>query len=89
MKQDSVNKLVLLLLLLFITALFLAMIRQFLMTLLLAAIFSGLSYPFYRKLEEKFGGRKVLASITTIIVAILVVVLPLTGLLGLIANEAY
>jgi len=79
----------LLLMVVAISALFLSMIRGFLMTLLLAAIFTGLIYPLYRKLLEKFGGRRVPASMTTIIVAILVAVIPLTALLGLIANEAY
>ena len=72
-----------------ISALFFTMIGQFLMALLLAAIFSGLAYPLYRRLNEKFGGRRVVASAVTILIAILVVVIPLTGLLGLIANEAY
>ena len=72
-----------------ISALFFAMIRDFLMTLLLAAIFSGLAYPLYRRLYKSFGERRVLASAVTILVAMLVVVIPLTVLLGLIANEAY
>jgi len=72
-----------------ISALFFTMIRTFLMTLLLAAIFSGLAHPLYRQLNKRFGGRRVLASAVTILIAILVVVIPLTALLGLIANEAY
>ena len=79
----------LLLLLLAISALFFTMIGQFLMTLLLASIFAGLAYPLYRRLNKGFGQRKVLASSTTILIAMLVVVIPLTALLGLIANEAY
>lgn len=72
-----------------ISALFFTMIRQFLMAMLLAAIFSGLAYPLYRWLYQKFGQRKMLASAATILIAILVVVIPLTALLGLIANEAF
>jgi predicted PurR-regulated permease PerM len=79
----------LLLMLIAISALFFTMIRQYLMTLLLAAIFSGLAYPLYRRLLGKFSGRRVLASAVTIFIAILVVVIPLTVLLGLIANEAF
>ncbi len=79
----------LLLMVVAISALFFTMIRDFLMTLLLAAIFSGLAYPLYRRLNKKLGDRKVLASATTILIAILVVVIPLTALLGLIANEAF
>jgi predicted PurR-regulated permease PerM len=72
-----------------ISALFFTMIRQYVMTLLLAAIFSGLAYPLYLRLNKRFGGRRVLSSAVTILIAILVVVIPLTALLGLIANEAY
>ena len=79
----------LLLMVVAISALFFTMIRDFLMTLLLAAIFSGLAYPLYRRLNKKSGDRKVLASAITILIAILVVVIPLTALLGLIANEAF
>jgi predicted PurR-regulated permease PerM len=79
----------LLLMLVAISAIFFTMIRDFLMTLLLAAIFSGLAYPLYRRLKKKLGDRQVLAAATTILIAILVVVIPLTALLGLIANEAF
>jgi len=72
-----------------ISALFFTMIRQYVMTLLLAAIFSGLAYPLYLRLNQKFGGRRVLSSAVTLLIAILVVVIPLTVLLGLIAKEAY
>ena len=79
----------LLLMVVAISALFFSMIRQYLMTLLLADIFSGLAFPLYRWLNKKFGGRKGLASAVTMLIAILVVVIPLTALLGLIANEAF
>ena len=88
MKQDSVNKLVLLLLLLFITALFLAMIRQFLMAIFLAGIFSALATPLYRWLRRRFGDRPALASLVTLFLIIFVVLLPLSGLLGIVAAQA-
>ncbi len=52
-----------------ISALFFAMIRDFVMTLLLAAIFSGLAYPLYRRLYKSFGERRVMASAVTILIA--------------------
>ena len=88
MKQDSVNKLVLLLLLVFITALFLAMIRQFLMAIFLAGIFSALSTPFYRWLRKRFGNRPALASLVTLLLIIFVVLLPLSGLPGIVTAQA-
>lgn len=88
MKHNSVNKLVLLLLLLFISALFLAMIRQFLMAIFLAGIFSALATPLYRWLRKKFGGRRALASLVTLLLIIFVVLLPLSGLLGIVTAQA-
>ena len=79
---------VLLLLLLFISALFLTMIRQFLMAIFLAGIFSALATPLYRWLRKKFGGRRVLASLVTLLLIIFVVLLPLSGLLGIVTAQA-
>jgi predicted PurR-regulated permease PerM len=61
MRQESFNKAFVLLLLLFISAIFLAMIWQFLMTLIMAGIFSALFHPLYRRLRRGFGGRSSLA----------------------------
>lgn len=81
MTQDTVNKAVVLLLVLGISALFLAMIWQFLMAILLSGIFAGLSRPLYSRLRHLFGGRRHLASIATLLILAVMVVLPL-GLLG-------
>jgi predicted PurR-regulated permease PerM len=78
----------LLLLVFFISALFLSMIRQFLMAIFLAGIFSALSYPLYRRLERWFGGRRGLASLATLLLIVVVVLLPLGGLLGVVTGQA-
>jgi len=78
-----------LLLVLAISALFLQMIRPFLVTLLLAAIFSGLVHPFYERLARWCGGRRGLASGITVTVVLFLIVLPMLGFLGLLANEAF
>jgi predicted PurR-regulated permease PerM len=88
MKKDTLNRSVLLLLLLFISALFMSMIRQFLMAIFLAGIFSALSQPMFRRFKKWFGGRRSLASIVTIIVIVFVVLIPLAGLFGIITAQA-
>jgi predicted PurR-regulated permease PerM len=79
---------VVLLLVLFISALFLAMIRQFLMALFLAGIFSALTHPVYRRLNHRLGGRRTLASAITVLLLVTLVLLPLLGLLGMLAAQA-
>lgn len=88
MNKEAINRWVLLLLVFFISALFLSMIRQFLMAIFLAGIFSALSYPLYRRFERWFKNRRGLASIATLILIIFVVILPLGGLLGIVTGQA-
>jgi predicted PurR-regulated permease PerM len=88
MRQESFNKGFVLLLLLFISAIFLAMIWQFLMTIIMAGIFSALFHPLYRRLRRGFGGRGSLAAGTTLFLIVFLVLLPLAGFLGLVTSEA-
>lgn len=78
----------LLLLVFGISFLFFAMIRSFLTTLLLAAIFSGLMYPLYERLAAWLGQRKGLASIVTILLFLLLLVVPASAFLGIVTSEA-
>jgi len=78
----------LLLLLAAISIAFVAMIRSFLLTILLAAIFTGLSYPMYLWFNRKFRGHGGVAAIATLLVLIVVVVGPMLAVLGAGANEA-
>jgi predicted PurR-regulated permease PerM len=78
----------LLLLVTAISAAFVAMIRAFLLTILLAAIFAGLSYPVYQWIYVRVGGRKALAAIATLLVLLVLVMAPLLAVLGAGANEA-
>ncbi len=88
MKKETINKGVLLLLVLFISALFLSMIRQFLMAIFLAGIFSAMFYPIFSRLIGWFKGRRGLASIATVVFIILVILIPLAGLIGIITAQA-
>jgi len=88
MQKAVTNKWVLLFLVLFISALFLSMIRQFLMAIFLAGIFSSLAYPLYRRIIKWFGGLRVLASLCTLVIIVLVIILPLGALTGIVTAQA-
>lgn len=88
MKRDTVNKSVVLLSVVLVSAIFLLMIRRFLMAILLAGIFSGLARPLYRRLERRLGGRRALASAVTMFVLVAFVILPLGALLGVVTAQA-
>ncbi|MQA28227.1 MAG: AI-2E family transporter [Luteitalea sp.] len=70
-----------------ISAAFVFVIQDFLMTTFLAAIFSGLAQPLYRRLRRSFG-REGLASAATILIVMLLVVGPLVMVLTVVTNEA-
>ena len=78
----------LLLLVAAISAAFVAMIRAFLLTILLAAIFAGLSYPVYEWTLRRLHGRKAPAAVATLLLLLVLVMAPLLGVLGAGANEA-
>jgi len=88
MDRGAINKWVLLLLALFISALFLSMIRNFLMAIFLAGIFSALTYPLFHRLSIWFRGRRRLASVATILINIFLIIIPLGGLMGIITAQA-
>jgi predicted PurR-regulated permease PerM len=87
--RTKLRKTTLVIMALGISLLFLWMIRRFIMPLLLGAILAGLFRPLYDWLKLHFGGRKRLASATTLVLVLLLFVLPLTGFLGLVAAQAY
>ena len=88
MHDDSVNKFVVVLLVVFISAIFLSMIQSFLMAIFLAGIFAALSRPICRRLEKWLGGRRSLASVLTLLLIIIVVLLPLAVLTGVVTGQA-
>jgi predicted PurR-regulated permease PerM len=88
MTETRFRQAFLLLLVSAISAAFVAMIRAFLLTILLAAIFTGLSYPVYRRLLRLVRGHEALAAIATLILLLTLVIAPLLAVLGAGANEA-
>ena len=71
-----------------ITAAFVFVIRDFLMTIFVAAIFSGLAHPLYRRLRKAFGGREALASAVTLLIIVLLVGGPLVFVVSIVTSEA-
>jgi predicted PurR-regulated permease PerM len=88
MDNSGLNKIVALILVLFTSVVFFIMIRGFIITLILAAIFSAMAQPFYRRLVKWCRGRKTLASSLTLALIFLIIVMPLLGLLGIVAGQA-
>ncbi len=78
----------LILLVVVISATFLAMVRVFLLTIVLAALFSGVAHPVYRRLLRLFRGRGSLAAIATLLLLLVLVIAPLLAVAGAVANEA-
>jgi len=85
---DTFRKSFLVLLAVAISLIFFAMIRGFLVALLLAAVLSGMAQPLYRRLLRWFRGRRPLASVATLLVVLIVIVVPLVVFLGIVAAEA-
>jgi predicted PurR-regulated permease PerM len=71
-----------------ITAAFLWMVWQFVMTIVLAAILAGLFHPLYRGLLPFVRGRGWASALITVLVVLVVIVVPLALILGLVAGEA-
>ena len=88
MTETRFRQAFLLLLVAAISTAFVTMIRAFLLTILLAAIFTGLSYPVYRWLLRRLRGRRALAAIATLVLLLALVIAPLLAVLGAGANEA-
>ena len=71
-----------------VTAAFLAMLRSFLLTILVAAIFAGLSYPLYARVLRAVRGHRPLASAVTLLLMLVLVIGPLLGVVGVVVNQA-
>ena len=87
-KNAKVNKIVLLILVGAISALFLTMIKQFLMAIFMAGLFSAMVSPIHQWLTPRLGGRENLASILTITGIVFLVLIPLSMLIGVVAAQA-
>ncbi|PIE67017.1 MAG: AI-2E family transporter [Deltaproteobacteria bacterium] len=88
MREETVNRFAVILLVVFISAVFLSMIRSFLMAIFLAGIFAALSRPVYHWFEKKLRGRRSLASALTLVLIVVVIVVPFGILTGVVTGQA-
>ncbi len=88
MEKDRLSKAFILLMAMGLSIIFFGMIRSFLVTILLAAIFSGLAQPLFKRCEHRFGGRRALASVVTLLVLLVVVFVPFLLLVGIVTAQA-
>ncbi len=88
MNRNFIHPSFLLIMVFFISGVFLTMIKSFLMAIFLAGIFSALARPLYLRLNRWLGRRQTLAATATILIIFLIVLLPLSGLLGIVTSQA-
>ncbi len=89
MNQDAVNKTVVLLMAVGISALFLSMIYPFLMALFIAGLFSALARPLFLRFTALLNGRRHWASLCTLLVMAVMVLIPLSILIGVMVAQAF
>lgn len=87
-KGVPVEQGVLLVVVVAITVLFLAMISNFLLTLILAGIFAGMARPFHLWLEDRLRDRRRTAALLTVGALLLLILIPLAGFLTLVVSQA-
>jgi predicted PurR-regulated permease PerM len=87
-KNPLINKVILLVLVMAISALFLVMIRQFLMAIFMAGLFSAMAHPLHRWLCRRLGGRENMASMLTICGIVILVLIPLSLLITVVVGQA-
>jgi predicted PurR-regulated permease PerM len=68
--------------------LFVRMVQPFFQALILAAVFSALLFPVYSQLRRRLGNKKSVAALATTVLAVIVVVAPLTALVSVLTREA-
>lgn len=78
----------LLLLALAITIAFYRVVEPFILSVLMAAIFAGMTHPFYRWLVKKTKGREMTSAILTVLAILLLIIGPAIFFVGMLANEA-
>ena len=71
-----------------VAALFVGMIRGFLIALFLAAVFSAMAYPLFRWINYAIVGRRGMASALTLFLLVSAAILPGIGLLILVSEQA-
>ncbi|PIE65020.1 MAG: AI-2E family transporter [Desulfobacterales bacterium] len=88
MKNEKLNRIVLILLVALISGIFILMIRRFLMPIFMAGLFSAMARPIHRWLAKHIGGRETAASVLTVLGVVVLVIGPLSLLVTVVAAQA-
>lgn len=88
MNRIELNKAILIFSAVLISIIFLYMIRQFIVVILLAGIFTGITQPVQKRFETYFKGRKGPASFMTMAFIFFAIFLPLVVILVMVAGQA-
>jgi predicted PurR-regulated permease PerM len=88
MPESRFQRAFLILLVVAISAIFVAMIRQFLLIILLAAVFAGVCHPLYVALRREFKGREAAASAVTLLLVLVLIIGPLATVGSIVVNQA-
>ena len=86
--RNSLRTAFVLLLVLLVSIVFLAVIWPFLIPLLLGALLAGLCGPLYRWITRLCGGRESLAAGLTLLILFLLILGPLSALVGVVVRQA-
>jgi len=86
--QRIVNRSVLILVLIGISALFFYLMLPFLQTIFLAALFAALFHPLYRRFLYRLGEREALAATLTLLVVLMFVFVPMLLVFGAVVGQA-
>jgi predicted PurR-regulated permease PerM len=89
MEKKKIGRAFFLFLLIVLAIVFLAMVRPFFISLLLAALFAGLFYPVYSWLCRRIWSRPGFCSIVCVLLVLLVIILPIVILLGMFTIQAF
>jgi predicted PurR-regulated permease PerM len=73
---------------LLITAVFFGMIRSFLESVFMAAVFSGMMHGLYSRMARRLRGRKTTAAVLTVLVFVVVLIVPIMAFLGIVVAQA-
>lgn len=83
-----ISKVVLLLFVVSISAVFITLVHQFLLTIFMAALFSALASPLYHRILSMLKGRQNAASLLTIFIIVSLILLPLIALVSVVVTQA-
>ena len=87
-QQRLVNRAVLILVLVVISAGFLHILQPFLQSIFVAALFAALFTPLYRRILDRVGGRQALASMLTLLLVLFFIFVPFVLIFGAVAAQA-